>query len=56
MAHKVKDLVLPLQWLGLLLWRGFYSWPRNFHVLQEQPHPPLAAQNTKLPCVITIIL
>ena len=32
----VKDLVLSLQWLGLLLWHGFSPWPRNFHMLQER--------------------
>ena len=26
MAQWVKDLVLSLQWLGLLLWRGFDPW------------------------------
>ena len=26
----VKDLVWSLQWLGLLLWCGFESWPWNF--------------------------
>ena len=35
MAQQVKDLVLSLQQLGLLLWRGFDPWPRNFHILQE---------------------
>ena len=35
MVQQVKDLVLSLQQLGLLLWRGFDPWPRNFHILQE---------------------
>ena len=26
-VQRVKDLVFSLQWLGLLLWRGFDSWP-----------------------------
>lgn len=34
MAECVKDLVLSLHWLGLLLWYGFDSWTRNFHMLQ----------------------
>ena len=37
MAQWVKDLVLSLQWLGLLLWCGFDPWPRNFHMLEVQP-------------------
>ena len=28
----VQNLMLSLQWLGLLLWRGFDPWPRNFHM------------------------
>ena len=30
----VKDLVLSLQWLGLLLWCRFDPLPRKFHMLQ----------------------
>ena len=30
MAQRVKDLALSLLGLGLLLWRGFYPWLRNF--------------------------
>ena len=33
-AHRVKDLVLPLQGLGSLLWPGYDPWPRNFLMLQ----------------------
>ena len=32
----VKDPVLSLQRLGLLLWRGFHPWPRNFHMTQAK--------------------
>ena len=35
-AQRVKDLALSLQWLGLLLWRGFDPWPGNFHMLRRQ--------------------
>ena len=37
MAQWVKDLALSLLWLGLLLGRGFDSWPRNFRMLWAQP-------------------
>ena len=30
MTQWVKSLALSLQWLGLLLWRGFDFWPRKF--------------------------
>ena len=30
MAQQVKDLALSFQWLGLLLWLGFDTWPRYF--------------------------
>ena len=30
----IEDLVLSLQWLGLLLWHEFIPWPENFHLLQ----------------------
>ena len=33
----VKDQVLSLQQLGLALWRGFNSWPGNFHMPCVQP-------------------
>ena len=29
MVQWVKDLPLPLLWLGWLLWHGFDPWPRN---------------------------
>lgn len=29
MVQRVKDLVLSLEWLGLLLWPGFDPWPRE---------------------------
>ena len=31
--QRIKDLVLSLQWPGLLLWYGFDPWPGNFHML-----------------------
>ena len=37
MAQQVKDLALPLQWLGSLLWYGLEPWPGNFHLLQVWP-------------------
>ena len=37
MAHQVKDPALSLLWLGLLLWHGFESWPRNLYILQVRP-------------------
>ena len=39
MAQWVKDLVLLLQWIGLLLWHVFDSWPGNFHLAQMCLHP-----------------
>ena len=33
MEQQTKDLVLSLQWLGLLLWLGFDPWLENFHML-----------------------
>ena len=33
----VKDPGLSLQWLGLLLWCRFSSWPRNFHMPHAWP-------------------
>ena len=36
-AQQVKDLMLSLQWLGLLLWHGFDPWPGNFHMPWVQP-------------------
>ena len=35
MAQPVKDLVLPLLWLGLLLWLGSDPWPGNLHMPWE---------------------
>ena len=37
MVYWVKELVLSLQWLGLLLWSQFDFWPRNFHMPWSQP-------------------
>ena len=37
MVPWVKDPVVSLQWLELLLWRGFDPWPRNFHMLGVRP-------------------
>ena len=37
MPQWVKDLVLLLQWLGLLLWCRFDPWPRNFCMLRAWP-------------------
>ena len=36
-VQQVKDLVSLLQWLGLLLWLAFSTWPRNFYMLQARP-------------------
>ena len=36
MARQLKDIA-SLLWLGLLLWCGLDSWPRNFHMLQVWP-------------------
>ena len=36
-AQWVKDPVLPLQWLGPLLWCSFHPWPRSFWMLQVWP-------------------
>ena len=33
-AQGVKDLASSLLWLWSLLWRGFYSWLGDFHMLQ----------------------
>ena len=33
----VKDMTLSLQGLGMLLWREFDPWPRNFHMPWVQP-------------------
>ena len=49
MAQQVKDLVLSLQQLGLLLWRGFDPWPRNFHILQEGERKKKKKKNVTLP-------
>ena len=37
MAQWVKDLALPLLWLGSLLGHRFNPWPRNSHMLQVWP-------------------
>ena len=33
MVQWLKDLMLSLQWLGLLLWHRFHPWPGNFCLL-----------------------
>ena len=35
-AHQVEDRALPLQPLRSLLWCGFSSWPRDFHMPSVQ--------------------
>ena len=37
LVQWVEILVLSLQWLRLLLWREFGSWPESFHVLWAWP-------------------
>ena len=37
MAQWVKNPVLPLWWLGSLLWCRFSLWPGNFHMPQVEP-------------------
>ena len=37
MVQWVNDLVLSLQWLGLLLWCRFDPWSGNFHISQAWP-------------------
>ena len=37
MAQRVKDLALPLLWLGLLPWYRIEPWLRNFHMPQGWP-------------------
>ena len=41
MAPWVKDLVLPLLWLGSLLWGGFDPWPGNFQMPQVGQNKPI---------------
>ena len=48
--QRVKDLALSLQWLGLLLWWGFSSWPRNFHMLLPRPKKEVI-KATKTPSI-----
>ena len=36
-VQQVEGLALSLQQLGLLLWRGFNPWSRNFHMLWVWP-------------------
>ena len=36
MAQWVKDLVLSLQWLGLLLWLRFSPLARDFHMHSQK--------------------
>ena len=47
-VQRVKDPVLSLQQLGLLLWRRFNLWPRNFGLPQVWPKKifgvPIVAQ------------
>ena len=45
-VQLIKDLALPLQRLGSLLWHGFASWTRNFHMPKMQP-PPKKKQQQK---------
>ena len=47
-AQYVKDLVLSLQWLGLLLWRRFNPWSRNCHMLQALPKKKFNLKNTSI--------
>ena len=47
MAQWVKDLVLSLQWLGLVLWLGFNPGPRNFCMPWMQPKNPKTHKTTK---------
>ena len=37
MVQWVKDLAVSLQQPGSLMQYEFHPWPRNFHMLQEQP-------------------
>ena len=37
LEQQVKDLALPLQWLGLLLYCAFHPWSENFHMTLAQP-------------------
>ena len=37
MVQQVKNPALSLQQLGQLLWHGFNSWSRNFHMSWAQP-------------------
>ena len=32
LEQPVKDPVLSLQWIRVLLWRGFKAWRRNLHM------------------------
>ena len=54
MAQWVKDLVLPLLWLGWLLWWGFNPWPRNFCMPQLQPKKKKAC-NGLVPSMLGIL-
>ena len=40
LAQWVKDPALSLQWLRLLMWCRFVSWPWNSHVPPSPPTPP----------------
>ena len=35
-VQQVRDLAVSLQQLGSLLWCGFNSWARNFHMMRAQ--------------------
>ena len=58
MVQQVKDLVLSLQQLGVLLWRGFDPWPVNFYIPRMWPktpprqHSPTRGANLLQPQVI----
>ena len=47
MAQQFKDLALSLQWLGLLLWRGFDHLPGNVLMLWAQPKKKSWSQNSR---------
>lgn len=36
MPQRAEDLALSLQWLWLLLWRGFEPWPGNLCMLPKR--------------------
>ena len=52
MGQLVKGPALSLQWLGSLLWCGFNSWPRNFHVPRVQPNK----EKKKIQCYTHVLI